>query len=171
MKRMVHGCGPLYLRGARLYVRYMDGNYNNGNHERRSRTEIIAEWVRNSINYSFSRSGGAGGQNVNKVNSKVTATLPLTNADVFTAEEIARIHQRLENRINANDELVIQAQEERSQLRNREVAEERTVHLILSALRTRRPRKPTRPSRASQEARLREKRLRGEKKHDRGWNS
>lgn len=131
------------------------------------RASEIESRVREAIRVSFARSGGAGGQNVNKVNTKAVAALPLSGSGIFTEPELERLRERLGNRINAEGELVVHAQEERSQCMNREAAETRIVRLVLGALRPVKQRKPTRPSRAAREERLREKRLRSEKKRAR----
>jgi ribosome-associated protein len=123
--------------------------------------------IRDAMRITFARSGGAGGQNVNKVNTKVVAALALAGSGIFTEPELERLNERLGNRINAEGELVVHAQEERSQSMNREAAEARIVRLVLGALRPVKQRRPTRPGRAAREERLREKRLRSEKKRAR----
>lgn len=124
--------------------------------------------LQNSINtqvvLTFSRSSGSGGQNVNKVNTKVTASLSLDQLQGVTSAEKEQVLSKLSNRINDKGELIIQVQEERSQLRNRERAEERLFELISQAGRIAKKRRPTKPGRAAKERRLNSKRKTKEKK-------
>lgn len=120
--------------------------------------------VTRAVDVSFSRSGGSGGQNVNKVNTKVTARLAIEELDELSDAQRNRIREKLANRINTDDELVIQVQEEREQRRNREIAVRRLTNLIRHAMKRPKPRKPTKPSRGARERRLNEKRRRSETK-------
>jgi ribosome-associated protein len=115
----------------------------------------------------FSRSGGPGGQNVNKVNTKVTLRLPLSAVDGLNGAEMERLRAILASRINHEDEIVIAASEERSQLRNLERAYERMERLVCDAARLPRKRRPTKPSRAARQSRLDAKHHRGRVKADR----
>lgn len=124
----------------------------------------LAAWVRTAGDVTFSRSGGPGGQNVNKLNTKVTLKLPITEIPGLTDREEERIRQRLANRVNDDGDLVVQASENRSQRANRKAAEERAAMLILSAVKPVTKRKPTKPGRAAEERRLKSKKKRGERK-------
>lgn len=115
---------------------------------------------------SFSRSGGPGGQNVNKLNTQVTLSVPISALELPPEQE-ARVHDQLANRINSDGVLIIHAAETRSQVQNRTRAVDRAVSLIDGARRPHRRRKPTRPTRASQERRLKEKEIRGRRKRER----
>lgn len=130
-------------------------------------SDSIDEMVSRSVNLSFSRSGGSGGQNVNKVNTKVTARLAIEDLHELSKVGRDRLRERLANRINTEDELVIQVQQERDQLRNREIAIRRMSNLIRHALERRKARKPTKPSRGARERRLQEKKQRSQTKRDR----
>jgi len=108
---------------------------------------------------SFSRSSGPGGQNVNKVSSKALLRMNLQLLGGVTDEERARLTVKLASRLNAEGQLVLQAQDERSQLLNRELAISRLVALIVAALHREKPRRKTKPTKASHERRLTAKKV------------
>ena len=130
--------------------------------------EETEHWIRSSAKLTFSRSGGPGGQNVNKVNTKVTAALKLEGSPL-NDEELKSVRAKLSNRINEAGDIVVHATRGRTQLENRKRAAERLLHLIASAATQQRRRKVTRPSARSNERRLMQKRAHGEKKRRRTW--
>ena len=116
---------------------------------------------------AFSRSGGPGGQNVNKVNTKVTLRLRLSELNGLSETEMDRIKTLLANRITTEGEIVLTSDEERSQRINLERAYFRMEALIIAAARLPKKRKPTKPSKAAKEKRLEAKRRQGQKKAER----
>ena len=109
--------------------------------------------------FQASRSGGPGGQNVNKVSSKVELRIHIANSALLNEEEKAIITEKLSNKINKLGELVLVSQTDRSQLQNKEKVIEKFYVLIVRALTPRKKRLETKPTRASVEKRLETKRV------------
>ncbi len=119
-----------------------------------------ADLVRARGSFSFARAGGPGGQNVNKVSSKVIARLPLDALDFLDGARRALVEARLASRISADRHIVLAVQDTREQSRNREIAVERLAALLAGAAVVPKGRVKTRPTRTAREARLRSKRVR-----------
>lgn len=113
------------------------------------------------------RSSGAGGQNVNKVSSKVELHFFLEASQGLTEDEKYLVSKNLSSRLTGANELVLQCDESRSQHRNKDLVTERFLSLIKKSLEKPKPRKKTKPSKASKLKRLREKKIRSEKKNNR----
>ena len=120
----------------------------------------LSELIRERVLFSYARSGGPGGQNVNKVATKVIAHLPVSALSFLTEEGKGVLQTRLARRINAEGQIVVAVQDTREQARNREIAIQRMSELISMALRRPRKRVATRPSGKAREARLRSKKVR-----------
>ena len=129
--------------------------------------DSLRQSIRSFAEPGFSRSGGPGGQNVNKLNTKVTLRLRLGEIAGLSEAELERVKLLLANRITNDGEIVITSDEERSQRINLERAYFRMEALISAAARLPKKRKPTKPSRAAKEKRLQAKKRQAQKKADR----
>jgi ribosome-associated protein len=123
--------------------------------------------LQKEVTYKTSRSGGKGGQNVNKVSSKVELLFAIGQSALFTDEEKTLILTKLQSRLNKDGYLQVMCEEERSQYLNKEKALEK-LHLILTrALHKPKVRKATKPSKAMIAARLANKKIQADKKENR----
>lgn len=113
----------------------------------------------NEFVFQASRSGGPGGQNVNKVSTKVELRFHVANSVLLSDDEKAIIADKLINKINKQGELVLVAQTDRSQLKNKEKVIEKFYVLVTRALTPRKRRLKTKPTKASVERRLETKRV------------
>lgn len=109
--------------------------------------------------FQASRSGGPGGQNVNKVSSKVELRFNIANSALLSDDEKVMIAEKLINKINKLGELVLVTQTDRSQLKNKEKVIEKFYQLVNRALTPRKRRLKTKPTKASVERRLETKRV------------
>ncbi len=114
-----------------------------------------------------SRSSGPGGQNVNKVNSKVELRFAVFESEILTKREKETIFIKLYHHINNLGILSVTAQTERSQVQNKEIAIEKFYQWVEIALTPVKPRRKTSPTRASKEKRLEGKQVLSQKKESR----
>jgi ribosome-associated protein len=127
-----------------------------------SKTELQKE-----VFYKTSRSGGKGGQNVNKVASKVELLFSIDGSVLFTDEEKQLLNEKLQARFNKDGYVQVICDEERSQYLNKEKALERLLLLLTRSLQVQKQRKATRVSKKVKAARLDAKKIQSAKKEAR----
>lgn len=121
--------------------------------------ELIKE-----CSFKTARSGGKGGQNVNKVETKVELWFDIQNSEKLSDEEKARLLLKLSTKLDKDGNLHLQEQTDRTQLKNKALIKEKFYKLILSGLKVAKPRKATKVSKAVKAKRLDNKKAKGEQK-------
>lgn len=121
------------------------------------------------ISFKTARSGGKGGQNVNKVETMVEALWQVDTSNVFTDEEKELIKEKLRNKINKEGYLFVKSSATRSQLENKQIAVQKMSELVAASLVKPRKRKPTKPSKQAKEKRLESKKKESLKKEMRRY--
>ncbi|AKP53898.1 alternative ribosome rescue aminoacyl-tRNA hydrolase ArfB [Cyclobacterium amurskyense] len=135
----------------------------------------ITERIKNEIfntelTFLASRSSGPGGQNVNKVNSRVTLFFNVPNSQYLSEEEKTKVFQKYGNRLGKDGTIQIDAQTSRSQIENKKIAIGKFYELMEKIFKRKKKRIATRPGKAAKERRLKAKRVRSEKKAMRNKN-
>ena len=131
-------------------------------------TDIHIPDLENEFVFQTSRSSGPGGQNVNKVNSRVELRFDIPNSVLLADKQKEVLQKKLASKLTSEGILIVVSQVSRSQLENKELSVHKFYHLISGALKPVKKRKPTRPTKSSEEKRLQKKKLQGEKKAQRG---
>lgn len=127
----------------------------------------MIEIPRDKVDVSFSRSGGPGGQNVNKTSTKAEVRFVLATADWLRPEARELLAVKLAGRLTKEGELISASEKHRSQKENLEECFAKLSLLLTESLRREKPRKATKPSRGSKQRRLESKKAQGDKKRDR----
>ena len=128
---------------------------------------MMPEIGQGELRFAYSRSSGPGGQNVNRVETRVTLLFDVDASPSLTDAQKRRIHSRLATRINKDGVLRVVSQRFRTREANRRAAVERFEELLAEALRRQRPRRKTRVPKAVKRRRIESKRRRGEIKRSR----
>ncbi|MDI5896697.1 alternative ribosome rescue aminoacyl-tRNA hydrolase ArfB [Flavobacterium sp. LB2P84] len=125
------------------------------------------EKIISELSFKAVRSSGAGGQNVNKVSSKVVLTFDLKNSQALTEEEKLLVETKLSSRVTTDFVLILNCDEDRSQFRNKEIVTKRFLELIKNALLIPKERKPTKIPKSVIRKRIKDKKNVSEVKKNR----
>jgi ribosome-associated protein len=126
--------------------------------------KITSALLGKELGFTTSRSSGPGGQNVNKVNTKVTLKFDVTQSQVLTPEEKEIISNKLHSRITTDGVLILTSQDKRSQLDNKQSVIQKFNLLVAKAFEKKKARKATKPSKGSVQNRISKKKHQSEKK-------
>ena len=131
---------------------------------------VYTNELNTELNFSFSRSSGPGGQNVNKVNTKVELRFKITDSFILSDDEKLILSSKLANQISNDGELIVISQATRSQLKNKEDAILKFYDIINAALKPMKKRKRSTVSKAAKEKRLKDKKIISQKKARRNFD-
>ncbi len=126
-----------------------------------------SEKILSELQFKAVRSSGAGGQNVNKVSSKVVLNFDIDHSKALSKEEKSLVKNKLSSRMNSDHVLILNCDEDRSQLRNKEIVTKRFLDLIAKSLIIPKARKATKVPKSVIEKRIKEKRNNSEVKLNR----
>jgi len=119
------------------------------------------------LKFKAIRSSGSGGQHVNKVSSKIELTFDLDKSQGLSQEEKERLHIKIGKRLTKNNILILQCDESRSQVKNKELAIKRFERILKDGLKVKKKRKPTKVSKSAIKRRLDDKGKHSAKKEGR----
>ena len=131
--------------------------------------EINVALLGSEVEFQTSRSSGPGGQNVNKVNTRVTLRFNIPASSILTEEEKVFLVAKLGKKLTSTGDVIISSQEKRSQLDNKENAIEKFDNFFKKAFEKKKKRKATKPSKSAVQSRLQKKKEHSEKKRNRKW--
>lgn len=131
---------------------------------------LLRQSIVQTASFSFSRAGGPGGQNVNKVNTKVFISVDITKLDGLNELERNTIQTKLSDRLGNTGLLTIAVTDERTQFRNREIAIDRIMKIIIAAAHRDKARIKTKPGKAAKLRRLEEKKIQSQTKRQRSFS-
>ncbi|AFL85409.1 protein chain release factor B [Belliella baltica DSM 15883] len=130
--------------------------------------KIKNQALNSEFEFQTSRSSGPGGQNVNKVNSKVQLFFDVGNSQVLNEQEKSILLNKWENKLDNEGKVMFQSQEKRSQLQNKELVIRKFYDALSKAFEKKKIRKVTKPSKAAIESRIKAKKSASQKKQNRG---